>query len=225
MQFIKFLIDFILNSNDYVGPWIETYGTWIYGLIFVVVFCETGLVFLPFLPGDSLIFAVGAFAGIGKLSVWVWFIVLIFAAILGDSVNYEIGKRFGRRILEYKKIRFVKQENLLKADSFIAKHGSKAIFLARFMPIIRTIVPFVVGIGKLEYKKFLAYNAFGGAIWVSLFLGMGYFFGNLEFVQNNFSLILLTIIFISLLPIMFGFAKSILIKLKGKDNKPEEASV
>lgn len=219
MQFFKFLIDFVLNSNEYIGPWIENYGKWIYGLIFVVVFCETGLVFLPFLPGDSVIFAVGAFAGTGKLSVWVWFIILVFAAIIGDSVNYEIGKHFGRKILEYKRIRFVKQEHLLKTESFIAKHGSKAILLARFMPIIRTIVPFVVGIGKLEYRKFLTYNALGGVVWVSLFLGMGYFFGNIEFVKNNFSIILLAIIFISLLPVLIGIVKSIIFTIRTKEKQ------
>lgn len=225
MQLIKFLIDFILHSNEYIGPWIKEYGSWIYGLIFIVIFCETGLVFLPLLPGDSVIFAVGAFAGSGKLNVWVWYVILIFAAVLGDSVNYEIGKRFGRRIIEYKRIRLVKPENLQKADAFIAKHGSKAIFLARFMPIIRTIVPFVIGIGKLQYKKFLTYNALGGVIWVSLFLGLGYFFGNLAFVQKNFSFILLGIIFISLIPVMYGVAKSVLNKLRKKPKEePAEAA-
>jgi len=226
MQLFKFLIDFILHSNDFITQWIKEYGTWIFGLIFVVIFCETGLVFLPLLPGDSVIFAVGAIAASNtRLNVWVWFVILIFAAILGDSVNYEIGKRFGRRIIEYKRIRLVKPENLEKADAFIAKYGSKAIFLARFMPIIRTIVPFVVGIGKLQYKKFLTYNALGGTIWVTLFLGLGYFFGNLAFVKNNFTLILLAIIFISVIPVMYGVAKSILAKLRKKPKEePTEAA-
>ncbi|MEI6579148.1 MAG: VTT domain-containing protein [Eubacteriales bacterium] len=219
MQLLKLLIDFILHSNDFITEWIKEYGTWIFGLIFVIIFCETGLVFLPLLPGDSVIFAVGAIAASNpKLNVWAWFIILIIAAVLGDTVNYEIGKRFGRRIIEYKRIRLVKPENLAKADAFVAKHGGKAIFLARFMPIIRTIVPFVIGVGKLEYKKFLTYNALGGVVWVSLFLGMGYFFGNLDFVKNNFSLILLAIIFISVLPVMFSVAKSLLAKL-GKKKK------
>ena len=221
MQLFKLMIDFILHSNDFITEWIKEYGTWIFGLIFVVIFCETGLVFLPLLPGDSVIFAVGAIAASNpKLNVWAWFVILIFAAVLGDSVNYEIGKRFGRRIIEYKRIRLVKPENLEKADAFIAKHGGKAIFLARFMPIIRTIVPFVIGIGKLKYNKFLTYNALGGVIWVSLFLGMGYFFGNLDFVKNNFSFILLAIIFISVLPVMFSVAKSFLARLRKK--KKEE---
>lgn len=202
------IVDFILNIDSYIGGFISSYGLWVYLIIFLIIFCETGLVFLPFLPGDSLIFAVGAFAATGKLNIFVLYFVLIVAAIVGDSVNYLIGKRFGRKILEYKKIKLVKEEHLHKADEFISKHGSKATLLARFIPIIRTIVPFVIGMGKLEYKKFLKANIIGGVLWVTLFLGLGYFFGNLPIVKNKFSLIILIIIFVSISPIFIGFLKS-----------------
>lgn len=223
MHFINFLIDFVLHSNDYIGPWIDKYGVWIFAILFVIIFCETGLVFTPFLPGDSLIFAAATFAGVGRLNVWVLYGILTIAAILGDSLNYEIGKRFGRRILEYKRFHLVKPENLQKANDFIDKYGSKAIFLARFMPIIRTIVPFVVGIGELKYRKFLTYNALGGIIWVFLFVGLGYFFGNLKVVQNNFTFILLGIIFVSVLPVLYGVAKSLSVKFKKKGQPKSEA--
>lgn len=202
------IVDFILHCDDYIQTLISSYGQLVYFVIFIVIFCETGLVFLPFLPGDSLIFAAGAFAGIGKLNIFVLYAILIIAAVLGDTVNYEIGKHFGRRILEYKKFKLVKDEHVKKADEFISKHGSKAVFLARFIPIVRTIVPFLVGMGKLEYKKFLKVNAIGGVLWVSLFLGLGYFFGNISFVKDNFSFIILAIIFISVSPVIIGILKS-----------------
>lgn len=209
------IVDFILHCDNYIGMIISSYGNLIYFVVFMVVFCETGLVFLPFLPGDSLIFAVAAFAGAGKLNILVLYHILLLAAILGDTVNYEIGKHFGRKILEYKKVKLVKEENLEKADKFISKYGSKAVFLARFIPIIRTIVPFVAGMGKLEYKKFAKVNATGGFIWVSLFLWMGYLFGNIEFVKNRFSVIILSIIFISVLPVVISFLKW---RIEGKKN-------
>jgi len=202
------IVDFILHCDDYIQTLISSYGQLVYFVIFIVIFCETGLVFLPFLPGDSLIFAAGAFAGVGKLNIFVLYAILIIAAVLGDTVNYEIGKHFGRKILEYKKIKLVKDEHLKKADEFISKHGSKAVFLARFIPIVRTIVPFLVGMGKLEYKKFLKVNAIGGVLWVSLFLGLGYFFGNISFVKDRFSFIILAIIFISVSPVIIGIMKS-----------------
>jgi len=202
------IIDFILHCDNYIQTIISSYGQLVYVVIFIVIFCETGLVFLPFLPGDSLIFAVGAFAGAGKLNIFILYSILIIAAVLGDTVNYEIGKHFGRRILEYKKIKLIKEEHLLKADEFVSKHGSKAVFLARFIPIIRTIVPFIAGMGKLEYKKFFKVNAIGGVIWVTLFLGLGYFFGNMEIVKSKLSFIILAIIFISVIPVVVTVIKS-----------------
>ena len=202
------IIDFILHCDNYIESFISSYGQFAYLIIFAVIFCETGLVFLPFLPGDSLIFATGAFAGTGMLNIWVLFVILITASVLGDTVNYEIGKHFGRNILEYKKTKLVKDDHLRKANKFVKKHGGKAVLFARFIPIIRTIVPFIVGMGKLEYMQFFRANAVGGVIWVTLFLGMGYFFGNIDIVNNNFSAIILAIIFISVVPMFISYIKS-----------------
>ena len=209
------IVDFILHCDDYIGLFINNYGALVYLILFAVIFCETGLVFLPFLPGDSLIFAAGTFAGIGQLNFWFLIVLIILAAIIGDTVNYEIGKHFGRKLLDNKKFTIVKKENLDKADALIAKYGSLAVFIARFMPIIRTIVPFVVGMGKLDYKKFITFNALGGITWVTLFLCLGYFFGNIPFVADHFSLIIIAIVFISIIPIIYAFVKG---KLEKKNS-------
>ena len=202
------IVDFILHCDEYIGQFINNYGNIVYLILFLVIFCETGLVFLPFLPGDSLIFAAGTFAGIGQLSFWLLFFLIITAAIIGDTINYEIGKHFGRKLLNNKKFTIVKQENLDKADALIAKYGSGAVFLARFMPIIRTIVPFVVGMGRLDYKKFIAFNALGAVVWVTLFLCLGFFFGNIPMVADHFSLIIIAIVFLSILPNIIAFIKN-----------------
>ena len=201
------IIDFILHINEYIGTFINEYGNFIYVILFLIIFCETGLVFLPFLPGDSLIFAAGAFAAIGELNIFLLWILIVIAAILGDTVNYEIGKHFGKKILNNKKIIIIKKENLQKAEDLVAKYGGAAVFIARFMPIIRTIVPFVVGIGQLHYPKFIKFNALGGIIWVTLFIIIGYLFGNIPAVKDHFTLIILAIIFLSLLPIIIAFIK------------------
>ena len=177
-------------------------------LLFIIIFCETGLVFLPFLPGDSLIFAAGTFAAIGKMNFWLLIIIIIMSAILGDTVNYEIGKHFGKKILNNKKFKLIKDENLKKAEDLVKQYGGTAVLLARFMPIIRTIVPFVVGMGELHYPKFIKYNAIGGIVWVSLFLTMGYLFGNIEAVQEHFTLIIIAIVILSLLPILITYIKN-----------------
>ena len=202
------IIDFILHINEYIGTFINEYGNFIYVILFLIIFCETGLVFLPFLPGDSLIFAAGAFAAIGELNIFLLWILIVIAAILGDTVNYEIGKHFGKKILNNKKITIIKKENLQKAEDLVAKYGGAAVFIARFMPIIRTIVPFVVGIGQLHYPKFIKFNALGGLIWVTLFIIIGYLFGNIPAVKDHFTLIILAIIFLSLLPIIIAFIKN-----------------
>lgn len=202
------IIDFILHINEYIGTFINEYGNFIYVILFLIIFCETGLVFLPFLPGDSLIFAAGAFAAIGELNIFLLWILIVIAAILGDTVNYEIGKHFGKKILNNKKITIIKKENLQKAEDLVAKYGGAAVFIARFMPIIRTIVPFVVGIGQLHYPKFIKFNALGGIIWVTLFIIIGYLFGNIPAVKDHFTLIILAIIFLSLLPIIIVFIKN-----------------
>ena len=202
------IIDFILHINEYIGTFINEYGNFIYVILFLIIFCETGLVFLPFLPGDSLIFAAGAFAAIGELNIFLLWILIVIPAILGDTVNYEIGKHFGKKILNNKKITIIKKENLQKAEDLVAKYGGAAVFIARFMPIIRTIVPFVVGIGQLHYPKFIKFNALGGIIWVTLFIIIGYLFGNIPAVKDHFTLIILAIIFLSLLPIIIAFIKN-----------------
>ncbi len=202
------IVDFILNCDEYIGQFIGEYGSIVYLLLFAIIFCETGLVVLPFLPGDSLIFAAGTFAGVGDLNLFILLFLIIFAAILGDTINYEIGKHFGRKLLNNKRFTIIKKENLDKADALIAKYGAGAVFIARFMPIIRTIVPFVVGMGRLDYRKFILFNALGGIIWVSLFLCLGYFFGNIPVVADHFSLIIICIIFISLIPIIYAVLKA-----------------
>ena len=202
------LIDFLLHCNQYIGQFIQEYGNFIYPILFIIIFCETGLVFLPFLPGDSLIFAAGTFAAIGKMNFWLLIIIIIMSAIIGDTVNYEIGKHFGKKILNNKKFKLIKDENLKKAEDLVKQYGGTAVLLARFMPIIRTIVPFVVGMGELHYPKFIKYNAIGGIVWVSLFLTMGYLFGNIEAVQEHFTLIIIAIIILSLLPILITYIKN-----------------
>lgn len=206
------IIDFILHCNEYIGQFISDYGAFVYAILFLIIFCETGLVFLPFLPGDSLIFAAGAFAAIGEMNIFLLLLILIFAAVLGDTINYEIGKRFGNAILKSKKFKMIKEENVEKANTLINKYGGGAVFIARFMPIIRTMVPFLVGMGKLEYKKFIKFNATGGVVWVTLFLMIGYFFGNIPAVKEHFTLILLAIIFVSLLPIIIASIKALIQK-------------
>lgn len=202
------LIDFLLHCNQYIGQFIQEYGNFIYPILFIIIFCETGLVFLPFLPGDSLIFAAGTFAAIGKMNFWLLIVIIIISAILGDTVNYEIGKHFGKKILNNKKFKLIKDENLKKAEDLVKQYGGTAVLLARFMPIIRTIVPFVVGMGELHYPKFIKYNAIGGIIWVSLFLTMGYLFGNIKAVQEHFTLIIIAIVILSLLPILITYIKN-----------------
>ena len=202
------LIDFLLHCNQYIGQFIQEYGNFIYPILFIIIFCETGLVFLPFLPGDSLIFAAGTFAAIGKMNFWLLIIIIIMSAILGDTVNYEIGKHFGKKILNNKKFKLIKDENLKKAEDLVKQYGGTAVLLARFMPIIRTIVPFVVGMGELHYPKFIKYNAIGGIVWVSLFLTMGYLFGNIEAGQEHFTLIIIAIVILSLLPILITYIKN-----------------
>lgn len=202
------LIDFLLHCNQYIGQFIQEYGNFIYPILFIIIFCETGLIFLPFLPGDSLIFAAGTFAAIGKMNFWLLIVIIIMSAILGDTVNYEIGKHFGKKILNNKKFKLIKDENLKKAEDLVKQYGGMAVLLARFMPIIRTIVPFVVGMGELHYPKFIKYNAIGGIVWVSLFLTMGYLFGNIKAVQEHFTLIIIAIVILSLLPILITYIKN-----------------
>jgi len=207
MEIINFLIDFVLHMDEHLAIIISQYGTWTYGLLFFIIFLETGFVVTPFLPGDSLLFAAGTFAALGSLSPWVLFMLLGFAAILGDTVNYWIGHYIGDRAFSGT-IRWLKKEHLDRTHEFYEKHGGKTIILARFIPIIRTFAPFVAGVGAMTYGRFITYNIVGGISWVAIFTFMGYFFGNLPFVKKNFELVIFAIIFISLLPPIIEYFKA-----------------
>jgi len=199
-----FLIDFILHIDEHLGQMISSYGTLIYAILFVIIFVETGLVVMPFLPGDSLLFAAGAFSALGSLNLYVNLILLSVAAVLGDTVNYWIGHYFGQKILANPKIP-INQSHIDQTNKFFDKHGGKTIFLARFVPIVRTFAPFVAGIGKMKYPAFISYNVFGGVIWVCGFTLLGYFFGNVPIVKDNFSLAIIAIILLSIVPVFWHF--------------------
>ena len=196
-------VDFIVHADKYVGEIIQNYGILSYLILFLIIFLETGLVITPFLPGDSLLFITGAFAGSGYINVFIVFLVFCFAAILGDSFNYWIGNYFGERI--FCRSRFFKKEYLERTKEFYEKHGGKTIILARFVPFIRTFAPFVAGVGKMEYKKFLSYNIIGGVAWVGLFLFAGYYFGKIPVIQENLTLVIIIIVFISIIPIFIEY--------------------
>jgi membrane-associated protein len=200
MDSLTFLIDFILHLDTHLAQIISQYGAWTYGLLFAIIFIETGVVLMPFLPGDSLLFAAGAFTATGAFKIILLWLLLTVAAILGDTLNYWLGHHFGQLAFNGR-IRFLKQSHLQRTQSFFAKHGGKAVVLARFVPIIRTFAPFVAGAGAMDYGRFLTFNVFGGLTWVTLFLFGGYYFGNLPFVRENFSLVILAVIAISLIPI------------------------
>jgi membrane-associated protein len=202
MDLVKQLVDVFLHLDRHLAEVVRDYGTFTNVILFGIVFCETGLVVAPFLPGDSLLFTAGALAALGSLDVWVLFLTLALAAILGDTANYWIGKKIGPRAFDGS-IRFFKQDHLLKTEAFYEKHGKKTIILARFVPIIRTFAPFVAGVGSMNYGVFLAYNVIGGALWVAICVFSGYFFGNIAAVKKNFSLVILAIIFVSTLPILW----------------------
>ncbi len=207
MDIIKTILDYVLHVDDKLADVIAQYGPWIYALLFLIVFCETGLVVTPFLPGDSLLFAAGALAAsTGKMNVFVLWVILAIAAILGDSVNYSIGKRLGKGIFT-DNARILKTSHLRRTEEFYEKHGSKTIILARFVPIVRTFAPFVAGVGNMNYKRFATYNIVGGLLWVTLFLFAGYLFGNIPFVKNNFEIVTIGIVLVSVLPMVFEFWK------------------
>lgn len=199
MDWISFGIDLILHLDRYLDLIIRSFGLWTYLILFIVIFMETGLVVTPFLPGDSLLFAAGAFAAKGSFNVSLLFFMLWLAAVLGDTANYWIGHFVGPRVFR-ENVRWLKREYLERTQAFYDKHGGKTIFLARFIPIIRTFAPFVAGIGQMRYGYFITYNIVGGLVWTALFIFGGYFFGNLPFVKNNFSFIIIAIILISVLP-------------------------
>ena len=203
MELLKYLIDFVLHLDKHLVELVQHYGVWTYALLFLIIFCETGLVVTPFLPGDSLLFAIGALAAKGALNIYWVMILLSLAGILGDTVNYWIGQSVGPKVFISSSYRWLNRSHLERTHEFYEKYGGKTIIIARFIPIIRTFAPFVAGIGRMSYAKFLAYNVVGGVLWICLFSLAGYWFGNIPMVKNNFTLVIFAIIIISVLPAVF----------------------
>src|SRR5687768_1477200 len=200
MELLLKLVDIVLHVDDHLKVLAQEHGAWwMYAILFAIIFAETGLVVTPFLPGDSLLFAVGALCGTQVLSLPIVLLLLTIAAILGDTVNYWIGRKMGTRVFK-EKSRFLKKEYLDRTHNFYERYGGKTIIIARFVPIVRTFAPFVAGVGSMTYGKFMSYNVFGGILWVFSMTLAGYFFGNFKIVQDNFSMVILMIIFISILP-------------------------
>ena len=208
MNILYSLLDFVLHIDTHLTEIIGTYGTLTYVILFGIIFAETGLVVTPFLPGDSLLFAVGALSAIGAMNITLAIGILFAAAVLGDAANYWIGHFFGQKIIASPRFPMIKKEHIDKAQAFYAKHGGRAIILSRFVPIVRTFAPFVAGVGRMHYQQFLIYNVIGGAVWVLIFTLAGYFFGNIPSVKDNFTLVVFGIIAISVVPIIVETLKA-----------------
>jgi membrane-associated protein len=200
VELITQLINFVLHVDVYLNDIVAQYGAWTLGILFVIIFLETGVVVTPFLPGDSLIFAAATFAARGSLDPWAIFILLSIAAVAGDTANYWIGHRIGAKAYTGE-IKWIKKEYMERTHRFFEKHGGKTIFLARFVPIVRTFAPFVAGVSRMSYGFFIRWNVIGGITWVAIFTALGYFFGNIPFVQQNFELVIIAIILISVVPV------------------------
>ncbi len=200
MELIRWFVDLFLHLDRHLAEVIQAYGTWTYALLFTIIFLETGFVVTPFLPGDSLLFAAGSFAALGALDIRILFVLLWTAAVLGDNVNYGIGRYLGPKVFHYERSRFFNPEHLRKTHRFYERYGVKTIIIARFVPIVRTFSPFVAGIGAMRYLRFLGYDLLGGFLWVSVCLFAGYFFGNLPLVRRNFSLVIVAIVLVSVMP-------------------------
>ncbi len=212
-EILSNIISFVLHIDTHLGEIITNYGFLSYIILFLIIFAETGLVFVPFLPGDSLLFAAGAFAAIGSFNLFLILMILWIAAFLGDTANYWIGHFFGQKIVDNPKIPFINQKHIDQTQEFYKKHGGKTIFLARFVPIVRTFAPFVAGIGKMHYGEFIKFNLTGGFVWVFGFTLLGFFFGNIPLVKENFSMVVLAIIILSIAPMVYEVIKS---KIKNK---------
>ena len=205
MELIGAFVDVILNLDTHLSSLVNQYGLLTYAILFGIIFAETGFVVTPFLPGDSLLFAAGAIASLGSLNVAAIIVVLILAAVLGDTVNYWIGHFFSKKIVDNPKIKFINQEHIDKTEQFYKKYGGKTIILARFVPIVRTFAPFVAGVGTMEYNKFILYNVIGGSLWITLLTMLGYLFGNMPFVKENFHYAIFAVIALSLVPIAYEY--------------------
>ncbi len=204
METIQNILELLLHFDRYLLDFVNNQQTWAYLILFLIIFCETGLIVMPFLPGDSLLFASGTLAALGVMNIWVLVLLLCVAAFLGDSVNFSIGSFLGKKVFE-RDYRFFKREHLIKTNEFYERHGGKTIILARFIPIVRTFAPFIAGVGKMDYSRFMLYNVIGGILWVFICSFGGYFFGNIPFVKDNFSVVILAISFISLLPMLIQY--------------------
>ena len=223
MSILINLVNGLMHIDKYLALITQQYGVLTYGILFLIIFIETGVVIMPFLPGDSMLFVAGALAaGKGSMNIFILLIVVYLAAVLGDTANYFIGKKIGKKILAKEEVRFINKAYLKKAQMFYEEHGSMTIVIARFIPIIRTFAPFVAGIGEMNYSKFISYNLIGGGLWVSLFLGGGFFFGKLPIIKDNFSYFLIGIIIVSLLPGVIMFIKEK--RKKGENNEDEIAN-
>jgi membrane-associated protein len=207
MNLLHQILDIFLHLDKHLTEVTQQYGALTYALLFAIIFCETGLVILPFLPGDSLLFAAGALGALGTLHPWALVVLLCIAAILGDAVNYSIGHFLGPKLKAEGKLPFIKQEYLDRTHKFYEKYGKSTIILARFVPIVRTFAPFLAGVGSMSYTQFAAYNIIGGVLWVNLFTWAGYFFGNIEFVRKNFGMVIIAIMIISVVPLVIEFIK------------------
>ncbi|MCE6988326.1 DedA family protein [Dyadobacter sp. CY323] len=210
MEFIKQFIDIFLHLDKHLFDIVQEYGTLTYLILFLIVFTETGLVIMPLLPGDSLLFAAGAIAANQDtgLNVWLIIVILIVAALMGDNVNYFVGKKFGGEIKKRERILFLKREYLEKTEAFYEKHGGSTVIMARFIPIVRTVAPFVAGAGSMNYSKYIVFCVIGALLWVPSLTLLGFFFGNMEIVKKNFELVIFGIIGISILPMIFGYFRS-----------------
>ncbi|MDO4535963.1 MAG: VTT domain-containing protein [Clostridium perfringens] len=214
MALIQQLINIVLHLNLYLGTLIHTYGILVYGILFLIIFMETGFVVTPILPGDSVLFAAGALAASGMLNIYGLLGLLMFAAIAGDNVNYNIGKFLGKKVVNKKNPKFIKKEYIDRTNSYYDKYGGKTIIIARFIPIVRTFAPFVAGIGAMEYKKFVKFDICGGVLWVGLVTLVGFFFGNIPVIENNFSIVVFVIIGLSLIGPAYGLIKTRLVSAK-----------
>lgn len=207
MEYLAFIVDLLLHVDRHLAELLADYGDWIYAILFLIVFCETGLVVTPFLPGDSLLFVAGTLAAGGGMAPGVLIAVLFVAAVAGDSLNYTIGYRFGGRMLQWPDSRFFNRRAFERTREFYERHGGKTIIIARFMPIIRTFAPFVAGMAEMEYRRFIAFNVLGAALWVGPLVMAGYWFGNLPLIKNNLTLVIFGIIVLSLMPLFMGWLR------------------
>ncbi len=224
MDFVTFFIDLFLDLDVVLKDWVVAYGAWIYAMLFLIIFLETGVVVTPFLPGDSLLFAAGALAAVAGsgLNIWVLIGVLFTAAVLGDAANYAIGRRWGRAILDSGRLsRVIKPEHVAETEAFFCRHGGKTISLARFFPFIRTFAPFIAGIGHMEYRRFAMFNVAGAAAWITLFVGAGYFFGNIPAVAHNLEYLVIGIILVSVAP---GVTHAVQRRIRGPRPLPKECA-